>query len=217
MDSANPVNRTWVPSVSALYRSTTQTQGCQFVAALQLDPVTVSQYGGATGLWLTLTIDGDASTAAPTVGIEVSMFNKTATRLAESSWLKTQINVGDNPSGQGWALDVLGYPVDPLSVVPMGTKHTHAVDSGVTYNANGAKAGAPVVNITTLDAFLVAPGDHDHLLWYDGLTDPDLSTGAWYWNLHNNVWGTAFAQWYGAIGPFGNGVGLWRFVITLQA
>jgi len=94
----------------------------------------------------------------------------------------------DDPTN-GWWLDVLGYPIDPLEVVVNGTRHLHAVWDGIHYDGPTRH-----INITTLDTPLVAPGDIDHLLWYDGETQPDLSHGMHY-NLFNNLWGTAFPQW----------------------
>ena len=90
----------------------------------------------------------------------------------------------------------------------MGTKHIHAVWDGVLLDVPSSDS-APFIRIRTLDAALVAPGDSDHLLWYDGYSDPDM-TGGWHFNLENNVWGTAFPQWYGDDALF-------RFELTLQA
>ena len=50
------------------------------------------------------------------------------------------------------------------------------------------------VSVQTLDAPLVAPGRPSLLAFGTGL--PDLSAGPNV-NLHDNVWGTNFAQWFG--------------------
>jgi hypothetical protein len=63
--------------------------------------------------------------------------------------------------------------------------------------------------VATLDASLVAPGDRDHLLFYDGNNLPNM-TGGMHVNLHNNLWGTTFAQW------FSSPALLFRFVIKLE-
>jgi hypothetical protein len=73
----------------------------------------------------------------------------------------------------------------------MGTRHLHAVWDGVRYD--NRNEGGAFFNIITLDTPLVAPGDTDHLLWYDGYSQPDLTKG-FHFNLWNNVWGTAFPQ-----------------------
>ena len=44
---------------------------------------------------------------------------------------------------------------------------------------------------------LVSPGDIDHLLRYDDHdSQPDAVRGGMHANLMNNLWGTAFPQWY---------------------
>jgi hypothetical protein len=64
----------------------------------------------------------------------------------------------------------------------------------VGYDNRGA--GGAYYWIAPLDTPLVAPGDGEHLLHYDGLARPDMA-GGWWFNVHNNLWGTAFPQWYG--------------------
>ena len=49
------------------------------------------------------------------------------------------------------------------------------------------------MRIVSLDAAVMSPGDVYHLLEYEGNTQPDM-TGGVHWNLHNNLWGTAFPQ-----------------------
>ncbi|XP_065194900.1 uncharacterized protein LOC135826196 [Sycon ciliatum] len=112
--------------------------------------------------------------------------DKPATRLAEAMFLSFAPVVRN---ASLWRMDVLGHDVSPLDVVVDGTRHLHAVGKGVRY------AGVEeIIDIATLHTPLVAPGDIDHLLDYDGNTQPDL-TGGWHFNLYNNLWGTAFPQW----------------------
>ena len=188
MDSATPENRTWVPSLTGLYVRTAQP--CSFVSVLAMDPETVTKYGGMQSLWLTVDVDTDPTSASPQVQVGVQWLQKTATRLAESTWLSFAPNVGEDVSR--WTMNILGAPVSPLEVVDMGTRHLHAVWDGVEYDARDA--GGALVRIHTRDAPLVAPGDANHLLWYDGLSQPDL-TGGWHFVLESNLWGTAFPQW----------------------
>ena len=51
-------------------------------------------------------------------------------------------------------MDVLGSPVDPLSVVVNGSRHLHAVHRGVCYDDTAAR-GSSRLAIETLDAPLV--------------------------------------------------------------
>lgn len=189
MDTASPVNATWHPSLTALYQRSGSV--CSFIAALSMPAETVSLYGGAASVFLNFTLDADATAPLPSVSIELSWLNKTATRLAESAWLSFSPALESSPDLSKWTMDVLGYNVSPLEVVDMGTRHLHAVWDGVRYD--NRNAGGAYVNIITLDTPLVAPGDTDHLLWYDGYSQPDLAKG-FHFNIWNNVWGTAFPQ-----------------------
>jgi hypothetical protein len=108
-------------------------------------------------------------------------------RLAEATWVSFDPIVS---SPQLWVMDVLGSPVSPLTVVENGTRHVHAVWSGVSVTDAASKEA---VVVASLDAPLVSPGDIDHVLLYEGWTQPDLS-GGFHFNVHNNLWGTAFPQ-----------------------
>ena len=68
-------------------------------------PVAAADVSGTTG--------NEASPGV--VELTMSWKNKTATRLAESSWVSFVPSVPQ--PDKGWRLDVLGSPVDPLSVV----------------------------------------------------------------------------------------------------
>jgi hypothetical protein len=51
------------------------------------------------------------------------------------------------------------------------------------------------LEIETLDAFLVSPADDiTYLLDFAGFEQPNVE--GMHFNLYNNVWGTAFPQWY---------------------
>ena len=204
MDTANPVNATWLPTLTSLYKKDGGGP-CGFVAELALPSDTILIYGGAASLFLNFTVDADAEAPLPTLAVELTWLNKTATRLAESAWLAFNPTLEPEADMRAWTMDVLGFPVSPLDVVDMGTRHIHAVWDGVRYDNRAA--GGAFVNLLTVDVPLVAPGDSEHLLWYDGLTQPDL-TGGWHFNVWNNVWGTAFPQWYGDDG-------IARFILEL--
>jgi hypothetical protein len=225
MDSAHPVAAAWAPSLGALYLRRNGSGGapaCEFAASLVMPPQTVAEYGGASSLWLEVGMDADATSAHPQLAVRLSWYGKTATRMAESSWLSVTPNVGGSASsrgssnsssgpgsGSGWWLDVLGSDVDPLDVVLYGTRHAHAVGTrGFGYNASSP--ASPAFSVATLDAMLVAPGDTNHLLHFDGAATPDVAGGGFHVNLHNNLWGTAFPQWFGDDAAF-------RFLVTLAA
>jgi len=119
-------------------------------------------------------------------------FDKPATRLPESMWVSFAPLV-HTKSDAAWEFDVMGYPVDPLDVIERGTRFMHAVsDKGVSL-----RDGPHTLSVRMLDSALVAPGDIKHLLRYSsGDEQPNVLNGGVHANIYNNVWGTAFPQWY---------------------
>ena len=185
MDSADPLSGDWMPLLKQLLATS---DGCNFVAQLELDSDAHVLYGAPAVIEVQFAINSSPDEDEPVIQVELVWQNKTATRLAEAMFMSFQPNV---PNPSNWTMDVLGFPVSPLQVVANGTRHIHAVWDGVNYSD-----GKTNVTIRTIDVPLVSPGDTDHLLWYDGQNLPDLS-GGWHFNVYNNLWGTAFPQWYG--------------------
>jgi hypothetical protein len=236
MDSASPLSTEWKPVLLAAYaRADPSPAGCSLLLHLALPGETVSRYGGSPAIFASLDVDADGASAAPQVALSFSVFNKTLTRLAEAAWVsftpatsltgaaaararaaaprRPHDGVDDDAPPAAWWLNILGEPVDPLDVVPFGTRHLHAVDSGFGFGGGaprngsaaarararatplGATASVAEFSVETLDAALVAPGDRQHLLHYDGDALPALQ-GGMHVNLFNNLWGTTFAQWW---------------------
>ena len=173
---------------------------CSFVSMLDMPAEAHTYYGAPASLQLNVTVSRKGGTTpragALELSVELQQFNKTATRLAEASFMSFTPLVPrphiDNASsgGDGWMMDILGSPVSPLNVAANGTRHLHAVWGGVDYSdANTA------VSIESLDAPLVCPGDAEHLLRYTEGAVPDMA-GGWHFNLYNNHWAVAFPQWF---------------------
>ena len=196
MDTAGPVSAVWQPRLQALYRGS-GAAACTFIAALTLDPAAVQQYGGAAAYYMNFTLDPRADAPTPALSVELTWVNKTATRLAEALWVAFAPALEPAPTPSAFSMDILGSKVCPLEVVDMGTQHLHAVWDGVGYDARST--GGAYTWVRPLDTPLVAPGDAEHLLFYDGLARPDMA-GGWHFVVHNNLWGTAFPQWYGDSG-----------------
>jgi hypothetical protein len=232
MDSALPESKEWYPTVLGIYQmiNNPTTSACSLLVHLSMPTETIVKYGGSRDMWISFEVDVDTSSLAPELGMTVMLFNKTITRLAEASFVSFTPNVflnekvstmrnkkfNTNSPPSAWWLNVIGESVDPLDVVPFGTRHLHAVDSSFGFGADAPNGGTmssrnrvykaslddlnssdsvTAFTVTTLDASLVAPGDRDHLLFYDGNTLPNM-TGGMHVNLHNNLWGTTFAQWW---------------------
>ena len=181
---------------------------------LALPTNAVTLFGGMGEITLNVTLPAPSTTptdfSTQTVELTLTWKNKTATRLAESSWFSFVPLVPEPASG--YQLDVLGSPLDPLSVVFNGSRHFHAVHRGVCYTGppgSAVQQGPGRLAIETLDAPLVAPGDTAHLIDFDNKL-PDLS-GGFHFNLHNNVgWDASAPWWYSQDAAF-------RFRLQLNA
>ncbi len=122
-----------------------------------------------------------------TAGLDITcwVMGKKANRRPEALWLSFAVN-GNDPGG--WRLDKLGQSVDPHDVVSGGGRYLHGVGSGARY---GDAAGG--FQLIMLDAHLVSPGGRNLLRFDD---EPLDLSGGMHVNLYNNLWGTAFPQWY---------------------
>jgi hypothetical protein len=94
----------------------------------------------------------------------------------------------DAPDPEGWLFEKVDRPVSPHDVIADGGRHLHAVTRHVSY-----RDGKGSFTLETLDAPLVAPGERA-LLTFDN-QPIDMRQGV-HVNLFNNLWGTAFPQWY---------------------
>ena len=176
------ISQSWPVRLRKAWKSSTT-----MLLQLVLPEKAITLFGGMMHIFLNVKLPADGSA----VEVELSWANKTATRLAESSWLSFVPSVPQ--PAKGWRLDVLGSPVDPLTVAHNGSRHLHAIHRGVCYDDSTAEtidniAGAtPVVRfaLESLDAPLVAPGDTAHLIDFDNKL-PDLA-GGFHFNLHNNA------------------------------
>ena len=136
---------------------------------------------------------------APEIHVTLWCFEKRANRLPEAMWLSFS---PDAPSQEGWQFEKVNRSISPHDVISNGGRHLHAVTRRVNYSdANGAFV------LETLDAPLVAPGQR--LLTNFNNSQPDMIEGV-HVNLYNNLWNTAFPQWYGEDMRF-------RFVMSFPA
>ena len=131
------------------------------------------------------------------VYVTLQCFPKRPNRLAEAMWFSFS---PDAPDGNGWHFEKVNQPISPLDVIENGNRHLHAVTKDVSY-----RDGMGSFTLETLDAPLVAPGQRS-LLDFNN-RQPDMREGV-HVNLYNNLWGTAFPQWYGSDMKF-------RFVIRV--
>ena len=188
-------SRTWQPRLQKLWAGE-DSKGHRIVAELRM-PETDPELAEFISWPERLTVEIRLPSSEPAVHITYQCFNKRASRLAEAMWLSFS---PDAPNEQGWLLEKVDRPVSPHDVIRDGGRHLHAVTRNVSYR--DAVGG---FTLETLDAALVAPGQRA-LLVFDN-HEPDMREGV-HVNLYNNLWGTAFPQWYGDDMRF-------RFVIRL--
>jgi len=194
MDTASPESKVWEPTLRGAWLQSGSDdevdRKCRFTFELTFAEEATAKYGAPRAVFLQYDVPGHGVSHA--LDLSVSWFDKPATRLPESMWVSFVPTVHTKRAA-AWELDVLGYPVDPLDVIERGTRFMHAVsDKGVTL-----RDGPDTLSVRMLDSALVAPGDIRHLLRYSsGNEQPDVLNGGMHANIHNNVWGTAFPQWY---------------------
>jgi hypothetical protein len=177
-------SRTWQPTLQET-RAGEGAEGHRMVAELRL-PQADAKLAGLVSWPERLTMEIRLPKSEPAVHIIFQCFNKLANRLAEAMWLSFS---PDAPEGERWLFEKVDRPVSPHDVIADGGLHMHAVTRNVSYrDAKGS------FTLETLDAPLVSPGQRG-LLVFDN-NQPDMHEGV-HVNLYNNLWGTAFPQWYG--------------------
>jgi hypothetical protein len=124
--------------------------------------------------------------AEPVIYLNLSWFQKPATRLPEALWLTFNPVVEDQKS---WTLDKSGERISPFDVVASGNRHMHCLSKGFEYGQ-----GSHRFAVETIDAPVVALGQRMPLVFSN--TQPDLSAGI-HSSLYNNAWGTNYAMWFG--------------------
>ena len=177
-------SRIWQPTLNGAWAGE-EAEGRRIVAELRM-PQADAALAGLVSWPERLTMEILLPTAQPAVKITFQCFNKRANRLPEAMWLSFSPLA---PEEDGWRLVKVDRPVSPHDVIAGGGLHLHAVTRTVSYrDAQGS------FTLETLDAPLVSPGQRG-LLVFDN-HPPDMLEGV-HVNLYNNLWGTAFPQWYG--------------------
>ena len=176
---AEPESRLWRPSLRWLGRRIDE-HAQRALVELELPQEAVERYGAPASAFVLVTL----SLRTPVVWFDLQWFDKAATRLPEALWFTFAFG-GTSPDG--WRLQKLGQLVSPLEVVANGNRKLHAVLDGARYDD-----GKTAIELRTLDAPLVAPGERSLL----DFNNRQPRSGALHFNLYNNLWGTNFPQWY---------------------
>ena len=171
-------------SESALYRPRlvkARRDRERFLFDLRLPQRPRERYGAPAALQLIYTFPA----REPLIEIELSWFEKPASRLPEAAWLSFIPSVG---AADRWEMHKLGRWISPLEIVSRGNRSIHGIGEGVRVTRGGSR-----LVIESEDAHLVSPGTL-RLLQFDD-TLPHLE-GGMHFCLHANLYSTNFPLWY---------------------
>lgn len=188
-------SRTWQPALQHCFGGE-DAKGHRFIAALgmpQPDPTLKDFVSWPEQMMVEYLFPANERS----VYLTLQCFAKRPNRLAEAMWFSFS---PDAPDGNGWQFEKVNQPISPLDVIENGNRHLHAVTKDVSYRDEKGH-----FTLETWDAPLVAPGQRSLLNFNN--QQPDTREGV-HVNLYNNLWGTAFPQWYGSDMKF-------RFVIRV--
>ena len=174
----------WQPTLSNL-EVAQDASGHRILAHLTLSDPEATNSGRVSfprKLYLQLTLP----VADPVIHLELSWFDKRATRLPEALWLSFNPKAADP---KGWTMDKSGEQVSPLDVVFGGNRSLHAVTTGFSY-----KDGNNNFAVECIDAPVIQFGERNAIRFTR--SQPDLSLGV-HSNLYNNCWGTNYIMWFG--------------------
>ena len=135
---------------------------CRAVVELAFDPHLVQHYGAPEAAWLDVSMDDSpqessrenyesASASHGRVNITLTLWNKTSTRLPESTFFNFR-PTRQSSSIAKWAMKKLSSWIDPLDVVSGGNQYQHGVDGAVRYGDSQRE-----LTIESTDAILASP------------------------------------------------------------
>jgi hypothetical protein len=180
VQSALPQSRWWLPRLRGIWRRGGG-PGCDFLLQLAPPPQAHLRYGAPGILWVGVRVPA----ARAAVDLDLTWFDKTATRLPESLWMLFHPVA---PDADGWHLQVLDQEITARETVVNGSRHLAAVWDGVSYRDAGGSLA-----VDTTDASVLSPGAPS-LVDYNN--QPIEPSEGMYFNLSNNIWNTNWPLWY---------------------
>ena len=172
-----------------------------FMMELVGDHVTHTFYGSPETVWILVKAGpSSASNALFEMDFEVTLFNKTATRLAEATMFSFA-PYGSNYRGFYQKIsDASSIPFE--SVVLNGSQYQHAVESVTLVGPDLDGNGSVTIKLSSLDVAVVCPvlsnTTYKTPTPFPAPEDPvnikELKGVAF--NIHNNVWNTNYPLWY---------------------
>jgi hypothetical protein len=169
---ANPESRTWLGSVTGGVVYQNSSNACHFRQILTVDNMPVLNYGAPA------IVQQDFVVGKNGIDVVLTLFNKTATRLPETSWLTFDVDSGDQ-----WTIEKMGEPIDVHDVVVNGSARSHAITSATLDTAG--------VRLSSLDVALATVGERFALpLVQVPATQTDKSRLSY--ALNDNLWATNY-------------------------
>ncbi|KIZ02961.1 hypothetical protein MNEG_4996 [Monoraphidium neglectum] len=145
----------------------------------------VRDAGAPAAAWMVLHSPPDSDVLLVTVAWQ----NKTATRLPEALWVRFTPGRGAVDTAS-WRMHKIGSWIDPRDILVNGSHSIHGVsEEGVTV---ASPDGDELLRIRPHDAPLLALGEPRP--FPNPTRGPDMDQGVSAC-LHNNVWGTNYAEW----------------------
>ncbi len=158
------------------------------VAELSPPTLIADIYGAPRKLQLVLSLPSQAAG----LQLDMSIINKTTTRLPEEGWLEFRPSLSTDASLR---IEKLGSMVDPADMLINGSRTLHAVgdEQGVLFIDKSLRRG---MRLISLDAGLVSPGpaaDNMDLYAFPGVL-PAPQDGVAF-SLWNNLWSVNYVFW----------------------
>jgi hypothetical protein len=178
MSCANPTDGRYRPTMKSLH-----TDGkCRAVVELGFDPHLVQYYGAPQAAWVEVSMDAGSPAQQEAqhegsseserramagsharINLTLTMWNKTSTRLPESTFFNFRPTRQNSSSANKWAMRKLSSWIDPTDVVSGGNQYQHGVNGAVRYGSgSGSGSGSSStmtssLTIESTDAILASP------------------------------------------------------------
>ncbi|XP_065831101.1 uncharacterized protein [Oscarella lobularis] len=174
------LHQTVSPVVNELWHKTSDT-GASFALKMSFPESLVTDYGAPASVWSVV----DVLQTEARLEMDISLFNKTATRLPESLSVYFRPHV-KNP--ENMRLTKIGQLLNPSDVMKNGSQHLHAVDTqdGVLYMD-------PFIRFNSMDTSVVCVGRPTP--FPTPVSKPNVDDG-FAFNIVNNIWGTNYLMWF---------------------
>ena len=165
----------------------------RFALRLNLSQHAHTKFGAPHELWVQVDVPADATAR---IGVTVDMFNKTSTRIVESSSVRfVPAPLGGNAVDKlSMQVSKLGSWVDPSDVALNGSRHLHGLDDigGVGFFEPDGTLAARII---TVDGTTSCVGRYP-TPYPTPLAEAFDGRAGFAANIHNNVWNTCYILFY---------------------